>query len=78
MSFKKFCQKSPTKSSFKWSVSSSIKVNAGVPHESILELLLILIYINNLLNDLQSNPKLFADALLYFLPYKVSPQVLSF
>ena len=56
MSFNRLFEKSPTKKSSNWT-----KVNAGVPHGSTLEPLLLLIYINDLPNGLQSNPKLFAD-----------------
>ena len=40
--------------------SSSAKVNAAVPERSILGSLLFLIYINDLMNVLQSNLKIFA------------------
>ena len=40
--------------------SPSAKVNAAVPERSILGSLLFLIYINDLINVLQSNLKIFA------------------
>ena len=46
--------------------SSWTKVEAGVPQGSILGLLLLLIYINDLSDNLASNPKLFADDTLLF------------
>ena len=41
--------------------SSWTNVQSGVPQRSILGLLFFLIYINNLSDGLNSNPKLFAD-----------------
>ena len=41
--------------------SSWADVKARVPQGSILRLLLFLLYVNNLLDDVASNPKLFAD-----------------
>ena len=46
--------------------SSWTKVNVAVPQGSVSGLLLFLIYINDLPNDLQSNPKIFADDISLF------------
>ena len=46
----------------KWS-----NISAGVPQRSILGPLLFLIYINDLFDNLSSNPKLFADETSLFL-----------
>ena len=46
--------------------SSGTNVLAGVPQGSILGPLFFLIYINDLSDDLSSNPKLFADDAFLF------------
>ena len=43
-----------------------LNISAGVPQGSIPGPRLLLIYINNLFNNLSSNPKLFADDTLLF------------
>ena len=43
------------------SILDGSSISARVPQLSILEALLFLIYINNLSNNLSSNPILFAD-----------------
>ena len=57
--------------------SSWTKVNAGILQGSILGPFLFFIYIKDLPNGLQSNPKLFLTTLFCFLLYKISPQLLS-
>ena len=60
--------------------SSSRPVLAGVPQSSILGPLLFLVYINDLLNELKSNARLFADDTSLFNIVKDkqrSPDVLS-
>ena len=56
-----FLKNRPQRAALNGQFSSWTKVNAGVPQGSILGPLLFLIYINDLPNGLQSNPKLFAD-----------------
>ena len=51
--------------------SSWANINAGVPQRSILGPLLLLIYINDLSDNLHCNPKLFADNTSLFSPIKV-------
>ena len=58
-------------------LSSWTMVNAQVSQGSILRPLLILIYINDLPNGLQSNAKLFADDTSLSSTYRISPQTLS-
>ena len=57
--------------------SSWRDVNAGVPQGSILGPLLFLVYINDLSNDLKSNPKLFADETSLFSETSVIHEVNS-
>ena len=52
-------------------LSNWSSTNAGVPQGSILGPLFFLVYINNLPNELLSNPKLFADDISIFSVVKV-------
>ena len=61
-----FWKKRKQRITLNWQVSSWIGVNAGVPQESILGRLLLLVYINDLADGLSSNPKLFANDASFF------------
>ena len=61
-----FLKKRKQRITLNWQVSSWIGVNAGVPQESILRRLLLLVYINDLADGLSSNPKLFANDASFF------------
>ena len=66
MSFNRLFEKSPAKSSFKWSVLIMDKDEWRRSTKISLGPLLFLICINDLPNCLQSNPKLFADDISLF------------
>ena len=55
--------------------STWVNIEAGVPQGSILELLFFLIYINDLSDDLTSNPKLLVDDTLFYVVKNINSTI---